>query len=155
MAVIVLVALLGSMVPMTTLASNPAAGTLNPPAGNGTMVVTWGGGPYTIATPDPVLCVSTSLNCDSYALTLNISNNYWDTHEGSVVVEINWASSNDDFDLFIQDSAGNQIAQSATGGTTSEKVDLGKLAAGTYTVQVLAYLAANASYTGKATLTST
>jgi len=155
MAVIVLVALLGSMVPMTTLASNPAAGTLNPPAGNGTTVVTWSGGPYTITTPDPVLCVSASLNCDSYALTLNISNNYWDTHEGSVVVEINWASSNDDFDLFIQDSAGNQIGQSASGGTTSEKIDLGKLAAGTYTVQIVAYLTANASYTGKATLTST
>src|SRR5919108_4374346 len=90
---IVILALLASLLPMTTLASTPASGTLNPPSGNGTTTVTWSGGPYTVATPDPLLCVSSSLNCDTYQLTLNLPGNYWDTHEGVVTVEINWASS--------------------------------------------------------------
>jgi hypothetical protein len=154
-AVILIIALLGSIAPMATLASNPSSGTLNPPAGNGTTTVTWGGGPYTVATPDPLLCVDSSLNCDTYQLTLNLPGNYWDTHEGVVTVEINWASSIDDFDLYILDSQGDEVGRSAAGGTISEKVDLGKLAPGTYTVQVVAYLTAGASYTARATLTST
>lgn len=152
---IVILAILASLLPMTTLASTPASGTLNPPSGNGTTTVTWSGGPYTVATPDPALCVDSSLNCDTFALTLNVPGNYWDTHEGNVTVEINWASSTDDFDLYILDSGGREVDRSAAGGTTSEKVDLGKLAPGTYTVQVVAYLTAGASYTGAATLTST
>src|SRR5947208_10509566 len=154
-ALILVIAMLAGLVPATTLASNPAAGTLNAPQGNGTTAVAWSGGPYTVATPDPALCVASSLNCDTYSLTINVPANYWDTHEGGVAVEINWASSSDDFDLYVLDSNGNEVNRSAAGGTTSEKVDLDKLAPGTYTVQVVAYLTAAASYTGRATLTST
>ncbi|HEY0604194.1 MAG TPA: CARDB domain-containing protein [Herpetosiphonaceae bacterium] len=154
-AMMLIIVLLVGALPIATFASTPTAGSLNPPAGNGSSTVTWSGGPYTIATPDPALCLDASLNCDTFDLTLNIPANYWDTHEGNVSVEIAWSASSDDFDLYIEDSAGNQVGSSAAGGTTSEKADLGKLAPGTYTVRVVAYLAAAASYTGKATLTST
>jgi hypothetical protein len=154
-AMIMIIALLVGSLPMAAFASAPSSGTLNPPAGNGTTAVTWSGGPYTVATPDPALCVDSSLNCDTFNLALNVPSNYWDTHEGNVTVEINWASSSDDFDLYVQDSQGHEVGRSAAGGTTSEKADLGKLAPGTYKVQVVAYLTAAASYTGKATLTST
>src|SRR3712207_8734335 len=36
----------------------------------------------------------------------------------------------DDFDMYIQDSSGKEVGSSAAGGTTSEKVDLEKLAPG-------------------------
>ncbi|HEX6290542.1 MAG TPA: hypothetical protein VFZ66_15240, partial [Herpetosiphonaceae bacterium] len=152
---LLIVALLIGALPLATFASTPSAGALNPPAGNGSSTVTWSGGPYTVATPDPLLCIDASVNCDTFDLSLNIPGGYWDTHEGNVVVEIAWASSTDDFDLYIADSAGNQVGSSAAGGTTAERVDLGKLAPGSYTVSVVAYLTAAASYTGKATLTST
>jgi len=155
LAMMMIITLLVGVLPSATFASTPTAGTLNAPAGNGSSTVTWSGGPYTVATPDPLLCVDSSLNCDTFALTLNVPSNYWDTHEGNVTVEINWASSNNDFDLYVVNSQGTEVGRSAAGGTNSEKADLGKLAPGTYTVQVVAYLTAAASYTGKATLTST
>lgn len=148
-------ALLVATLPQATLASTPASGTLSPPAGNGGTSVSWSGGPYTVATPDPALCVDARLNCDTFALTLNIPANYWDTHEGNVSVSIAWANSSDDFDLYIADRAGREVGRSASGGSNGETANLGKLAPGTYTVQVVAYLVAAAGYTGTATLTST
>src|SRR5215208_6673224 len=79
----------------TTFASTPSTGTLNAPSGNGTTSLTWQGGPFTIATPDPALCMSA--NCDDFALTVNVPAGYWATHVGNVTVEINWASSSNDF----------------------------------------------------------
>ncbi len=155
MAILLIAALLISVLPAATFASTPSSGTLNPPSGNGSSVITWSGGPYTVATPDPAACLDATINCDTFTFALNVPANYWDSHEGNVTVEINWASDVDDFDMYIQDSNGREVGRSAAGGTTSEKADLGKLAPGSYTVQVVAYLTAAASYTGKATITST
>lgn len=146
-----LAALLIGLLPSATFASTPSSGTLNDSATS----LTWSGGPYTAVTVDPVLCIDASVNCDTFALNFGVPADYWDAHEGNVTVAINWASSSDDFDLYIQDASGAEVGRSAAGGTTSEKVDLGKLAPGTYTVQVVAWLAADASYTGVATLSST
>ncbi len=152
--VLILSLLLGTL-PGTTFAADPSAGTLNPPAGNGSSAVTWSGGPYTMATPDPLVCIDSSVNCDTFDLTVNAPADYWNTHEGGVVVEINWSGSANDFDMYIYNSEGDEVGRSAAGGTESERVDLGELAPGVYSVQVVAYLTANTSYTGKATLTST
>ena len=102
-----------------------------------------------------MLCADTSTNCDRYDINLNIPSNYWTNHEGKVTVSINWASSSNDFDLYVLDSTGKEVDHSGASGTTSEAVDLGKLAPGTYTVQVVAYLAVATTYTGTASLTST
>ena len=146
-----LAALLVGLLPSATSASTPSSGTLT----DASPTVTWSGGPYTVATPETVLCVDASVNCDTFALSFGVPADYWDSHEGGVTVAINWASSADDFDLYIQDASGAKVGWSAAGGTTSERVNLGKLAPGTYTVQVVAWLTAGASYTGAATLTST
>lgn len=135
--------------------SEPASGTLTDPGDNTSATLTWEGGPYTVATPDPLLCASASVNCDTFLLTLDLPADYWNNHEGEVAISINWASTSNDFDLYILDSNGNEVGHSGASSTTSEGVTLPKLAPGTYTVQVVAWLTANATYTGSATLTST
>lgn len=154
-AAMLIMAVMLSGLPPSALAANPAAGTLNAPSGSGITSVSWTGGPYTVVTPDPAACLNSAVNCDEFTLTLNAPGNYWDTHEGNVTIEINWASSSNDFDLFVYDSNGQEVDHSAAGGTTSEKVVLPKLAPGTYTVKVSAFLVLAATYSGVATLTST
>ena len=132
-------------------ASSPAATTLSPSATGDTSSVTWTGGPYTGAVLAPESCTSTT--CDSHDVTLSIPTTYWDSHTGGVKVSIAWTSGSDDYDLYVDDASGRQIASSASGGTTSESVDLGTLAAGTYTVRVVPYATAASSYTGTASLT--
>src|SRR5687768_14853024 len=128
--------------PITTQAANPSSGTLTAPTGNGTTTVTWTSASYTTQNYTSIVLGSDfanctdGVNCDVYTLNLNIPANYWDTHEGGVVVEINWASANNDFDLYVYDSQGTEVGHST--GThmegNSERADLGKLAPGTYRV---------------------
>ena len=54
--------------PPAAFGSDPAAGTLTAPAESGEVSVTWTGGPYTVATPDPALCASSAVNCDEFIL---------------------------------------------------------------------------------------
>jgi hypothetical protein len=134
-------------------AATPGAGTLTPlvPA------LSWTGGPFTMANAtsaaivDPKLC--TSATCDIYYLTVAIPAAYYATNPTySVRVQITWAGSNTDFDLYIYDSSGTQINNSGQGNTTFELVDLGQLTSGTYQVLVNPYTAINAVYNGNATV---
>ncbi|HYR93318.1 MAG TPA: hypothetical protein VEP48_03840, partial [Methylomirabilota bacterium] len=151
-------------------AATPPDGQLSPPTGNGTRssAVTWTGGPYTMATPTRDFCVQSAVNCDRFKLVVNAPATYWDwnattgSHEGGVTIEINWASAANDFDLFVYKwsdtnvrNRGTLVGSSASGGTKSEKVFLPRLAGGAYLVETNAWLTANATYTGTATLTST
>ncbi|TCO46711.1 M14 family zinc carboxypeptidase [Actinocrispum wychmicini] len=52
---------------------------------------------------------------------------------GRVDVSVQWASSNDDWDLFIFNSAGQLVGQSASGGTNSERATLFDPPPGNYT----------------------
>lgn len=133
-------------------ASTPGSTTLSP-SDTGTSTVSWSGGPYSGVVADPSVC--TDATCDTHTVTLNVPAGYWDTHTGSVTIDITWALASDDFDLYVQDSTGRQVASSAAGGTTSESVDLGTLEPGDYTVQVVPYMTAGASYDGSATLAAT
>ncbi len=133
-------------------ASTPGSTTLSP-SDTGTSTVSWSGGPYSGVVADPSVC--TDATCDTHTVTLNVPAGYWDTHTGSVTIDITWALASDDFDLYVQDSTGRQVGSSAAGGTTSESVDLGMLEPGDYTVQVVPYMTAGASYDGSATLAAT
>ncbi len=133
-------------------ASTPGSTTLSPGEGDESSV-TWTGGPYSGFVADPATC--TDATCDSHDLTLNIPADYWDTHDGSVAVDISWGLSSDDYDLYVYDADGKMVGKSAAGGTTEEHVDLGTAEPGQYTVQVVPYLTAGSSYDGSATLTST
>ena len=118
-------------------ASTPGSTTLSP-SDTGTSSVSWSGGPYSGVVADPSVC--TDATCDTHTVTLNVPAGYWDSHTGSVKIDISWALASDDFDLYVQDASGHQIGSSAAGGTTSESVDLGMLEPGDYTVQVVPYL---------------
>src|SRR4051794_11056687 len=106
------VALVVSILPATTFASDPAAATLSAPAGkHGTTSIKWNGGPVTT---DPiglfentVICADNlKAHCDMFDLTLASPDPaYWATHEGTVTIEIQWDNPADDFDLYVQDSA--------------------------------------------------
>jgi len=135
-------------------AATPTAGTLNAPASGQTSSISWSGGPYTGVTADPTAC--TTLTCDTFALTVNISSTFYAANPNYAVrVGINWASSTNDFDLYVNDSNGNTVCSSGqsnlTTGNPSELADCGQLAAGTYTVQVVAFAVTNSTYSGTAT----
>lgn len=155
LVLILFIVLVLSLLGRNISASDPESGTLNAPEGSGTASVTWEGGPYTVATPDPTLCVDSAVNCDVFELTLNIPNDYWDTHAGEVTIAINWESTGDDFDMFIYDSDGNQVDSATSGGTSSETIVLQKPEAGIYTIEVVAWLTINATYSGIATINGT
>src|SRR5207248_4368907 len=136
---------------LTSIASTPTSGTLNAPAAGQTSTVSWGGGPYTGATADPSVC--TSVTCDSYTLNVNVPATFYAANPNySVQVGINWSSNTNDFDLYVYDSSGNVVCSSGQGMTTSEAADCGQLALGAYSVQVVAFATANASYSGTASL---
>jgi hypothetical protein len=141
----------------TTQASG--SGTLTGPQQSGTTEVTWTSATYTTTnyagTTDLANCTD-GVDCDEFMLTVDIPTNYWEGHEGGVTVEISWPSHNDDFDLYVFDSQGTEIGHS-TGThmeTNSEKVELGKLAPGTYRVVADPFFAVGASFSGRASLRS-
>lgn len=141
--------------PASLLAATPASGTLNAPASGQTSSVSWTGGPYTGATADPTAC--TTLTCDTYTLTVNVPNTFYAANpDYAVKVGITWASSTNDFDLYVNDASGNTVCSSGnsniTSGQASELADCGQLAAGTYTVQVVAFAVTNSTYSGTATV---
>lgn len=132
-------------------ASTPTSGTLNAPTSGQTSSVAWGGGPYTAVTADPAAC--TSVSCDSYTLNVNVPAAFYSANPNySVQVGINWSSNTNDFDVYVKDGSGNVVCSSGQSMTTSEAADCGQLASGTYTVQVVAFATANATYSGTASL---
>jgi len=143
--------LLVLVIALSSIASTPTSGTLNAPASGQTSSVAWGGGPYTAVTADPAAC--TSVNCDSYTLTVNVPATFYSANPNyAVQVGLNWSSNTNDFDLYIKDSSGNVVCSSGQGSTDFEAADCGQLASGAYTVQVVAFATANATYSGKASL---
>jgi hypothetical protein len=140
------------VIAFSSIASTPTSGTLNAPATAGQSTsVSWGGGPYTGATADPSAC--TSVTCDSYALNVNVPATFYSANPNySVQVAINWSSNTNDFDLYVKDGSGNVMCSSGQSMTTSEAADCGQLPSGAYTVQVVAFATANATYSGTATL---
>jgi len=133
------------------LAAVPSAGTLATPATGQTTSITWSGGPITGANADASTC--TTLTCDTFKLTVGVPAAFFTTNPSYAVhVKIGWASSTNDFDLFVNDASGNTVCSSAQGQTSFEDADCGALPAGTYTVEIVASTTVNASYNGTATV---
>src|SRR2546425_1928219 len=121
----------------------------------------WQGQFYTLAfTADPAQCPGSvdtlNLVCDHFYLNINLPSTFWQTHTGSVAITIQWASSDNDFDLYIyRQSDGQQVGSSASGGTTSEQVALQNPMPGTYEVRTVPFLVVASGYTGSALLAFT
>jgi hypothetical protein len=142
---------LPSLAVIAAFASTPSSATLNAPAAGQTSSITWSGGPLTGATADPAAC--TSVNCDSFTLTVNVPSSFYSSNPGYAVhVRIDWASNTNDFDLNVNDASGNTVCSSGQGQTTFEDADCGPLSSGTYTVQVVGFTVVNATYSGTATV---
>ncbi|OLE74211.1 hypothetical protein AUG19_09495 [archaeon 13_1_20CM_2_54_9] len=121
----------------------------------------WQGQFYTLAfTADPAQCPGSldtlNLVCDHFYLNINLPNTFWQTHTGSVAITIQWASNDNDFDLYIyRQSDGQQVGSSASGGTTSEQVALQSPMPGVYEVRTVPFLVVASGYTGSALLAFT
>src|SRR2546422_11369844 len=124
----------------------PAARAATPPGSTITDTqpsTSWEGHFYALAfTADPAQCPGTidtaDLVCDHFYLNINLSPTFWLTHTGSVTITIQWASSSNDFDLYIyRQNDGQQVGSSASGGTTSEQVALQSPMPGVYEVRTV------------------
>ncbi|MFJ2627075.1 TIM-barrel domain-containing protein [Streptomyces sp. NPDC087532] len=89
--------------------------------------------------------------CARFDLTVNPPEGQWDDNpEGGVPVSVQWETPTDDFDMYIYDSAGKQVASSA--GTADPESTVIPKASGTYHVVVVPYDVHNNSFSGKAYL---
>ncbi|MFE4873742.1 TIM-barrel domain-containing protein [Streptomyces sp. NPDC056682] len=131
-----------------------------PPGGvldSGTKSVTWQSPVYekgTVGSPDkcpPPAQDPAGAVCARFDLTVTPPPGQWDDNpEGGVPVSIQWATPTDDFDMYIYDDAGKQVASSA--GTADPEATVIPKASGTYHVVVVPYDVHHNSFTGKAYL---
>ena len=140
----------------------PPTGIIGPPSGTS---VSWAGQPYPTGhvAPVPQACPGAAdpanLLCDHFYLTVDVPPSHWDTNTGGADVLIEWASADDDFDLYVYDSSGTQVGFSAAGGTTSERafIQNASSAGSPYEVRVVPFLIASPGligYDGTATFVS-
>src|SRR5207248_112167 len=89
------------------VSASPGSLTIGPSNTSGS----WSGKSFVLGTTaSPSLCPASAdpLNtlCDHLALSSSASSSYWSTHSGSATVSISWASSSDNFDLYVYSSGG-------------------------------------------------
>jgi hypothetical protein len=139
----------------TAQASDPTETTLSDPGAKGKLVRTFSGTVIGTGAADASLPCQT-FYCDTHAVHMSVPANYWTTHSGGVKLTVDWDQSAGDFDIYVLDEAGATIGSAANSGAGPEIVDLGKLAAGDYTVEVRSWVAPPATnYTGTFVFTST
>jgi hypothetical protein len=134
---------LTALIPAAANAAAPAAGSVSPVA----PTATWSGGPFVTSNPSG-LCFVVDPSCDAYSLTIV------PPASGTYTVEITTTPSaeGDDYDLYVNNSAGQRVGSSTTEGG-NEKVVLSNPPGGTYTVNTLAWLVQpGGTYQGKASL---
>ncbi len=136
----------GDLVPVGANVSNTAGDQLCFPS--------YPGGP-----PDPGAAPVVNA-CDVFELTVNVPPGYWDANNGGIAVSIDWANSpnpgdeDDDFDMYIYkkpplgEPVGNDIASSASGGTTFERTLVFE-PDGTYLIRVNPFTVDNADFVGR------
>ena len=145
-----------SVVSIPAGAANPSGGTVSPASSS----LSWSGALYPLmSTPVPEACPPASdpanVRCDHFSLTIDVPSDFWALHSGGVAIRITWASSDNDFDLYVYNPQGVQVGSSAAGGTTTEAVFLLLPAPGAYEVRVVPFLVMNSDYQGSAVLSFT
>jgi alpha-glucosidase (family GH31 glycosyl hydrolase) len=138
-------------------AATPGSGVLD----DGHKSVTWQSPVYAAGTVgDPGKCPAAADDpdnkvCDRFDLKVSVPDGYWDDNpEGGVPVSIEWAKQpTDDFDMYVFDDAGKQVAASA--GTADPEATVIPKADGTYHVVVVPYDVHDNSFVGKAYLPET
>jgi hypothetical protein len=139
-------------------AATPSSGSIGPTPGDSE---SWVGQFYTAqSTAVPEACAPVdplNATCDHYSLTVNVPSSYWNTNTGGAEISISWGSADNDFDLYVYDSMGNQVGSSASGGTTSERVFIQNAnndSGNVYDVRVVPFLVTMSGYNGRADFVS-
>jgi len=147
--------LLVSVVSIPARAASPSSGAVSQSSPS----LTWNGPLYVMSTPVPEACPPgadpANVRCDHFFLTIDVPPTFWTQNTGGVAIRITWPSSDNDFDLYVYNSGGTQVASSAAGGTTSEAVFLEFPAPGVYEVRVVPFLVLGSDYQGSANLAFT
>src|SRR3989475_6225194 len=149
------IVLLVSVVSIPVRAASPSSGAVSQSSPS----LTWNGPLYVMSTPVPEACPPAAdpanVRCDHFFLTIDVPATFWTQNTGGVAIRITWLSSDNDFDLYVYNPEGTQVASSASGGTTSEAVFLEFPAPGVYEVRVVPFLVLGSDYQGSAILTFT
>jgi hypothetical protein len=138
-------------------AASPSSGTLS----ESNPSVSWDGAFYTAAVnADPSTCPSidpSNTFCDHFYFNINLANDFWTTHTGTVTITINWLNGANDFDLYIyRQSDGHVVGSSTLGnGETQEQVVLVSPIPGNYEARITPFLVTSSSYSGSAVLSFT
>jgi hypothetical protein len=138
----------------TASAAEPSSASIGPDV----PLVEWVGQSFELAdSTDPVVCTPEadpeSAVCDHFWLTADVDPSYWVGHDGRVTVAISWLDSQDDFDVYLFDDAGNPVASSVATRTTSEHVVVEE-PVGVYEVRVIPVSVTASGYAGSALLSS-
>lgn len=129
-------------------AATPASGTLS---ATGPML-SYSSGPFLISnvsgTAGSVICQAPILVCDDYALTINVSADYLSSHPGTALsVSTAWANTAEDYDIYLLDSTGAQLAVSASSSDPESYLFTVKPGQNTYTLRIVPYTAAGGTAT--------
>jgi hypothetical protein len=100
--------------------------------------------------PSPGFC--NQRTCDYFNLTVVTPGGYWDSHTGRAIISIRWASSSDNFDLYVY-RGGKLLASSTQPLSTTEAVSLSRPGGG-YRVRVVPVLVTDSGYSGSASFAS-
>src|SRR3954454_25300195 len=125
--------------------ATPAAGTVT----DTSSPATWTGGPFLVAnvtgTAGTVDC-SAPQSCDDYRLTVSTPAGTGDTK--NLKINVSWQNSAADFDVYVLNSAGQQVASSAS--SSDPETVIMPPTSGTYTVRVVPFLPLGQSYSASA-----
>jgi len=98
----------------------------------------------------------TDATCDEHTLHMQVPADYWDSHTGSVKLEVSWQEPTWDLDVYVRNSAGAVVGEGGATDQEPENVDLGMLPGGDYTIEVHSYLAQpGIAYAATITFTTT
>lgn len=133
---------------LPSAAATPATGTLSATAAT----LSYSSGPFVISnvsgTAGSVICQAPILVCDEYTLTVDLSSTYLASHPGtSLSVSTAWANTVEDYDIYLLDSTGAQLAVSASSSDPESYVFSVKPGTNTYTLRIVPYTAAGGTAT--------
>jgi len=131
----------------TAVAATPTSGTVS----SSSPTIIWAGGPLLVpnvtATTGTLQCGALT-PCDDYSLTVDVPAGFDADHD--LKIKVGWPNSAADFDLYVYDGSGAEVAQAAS-SADPETVVIPALA-GQYTVRVVPFNPLGQSYTATAEL---
>ncbi|HEX6918809.1 MAG TPA: sialidase family protein [Actinomycetes bacterium] len=140
--------LCGALATLPADAATPASGSVSDTSTS----TTWTAGPFAVANTTGTLgdpqCGSAT-PCDDFQLGVSVPAGYDTDH--SLRIDVQWANSAADFDLYVLDASGSTISSAAS--SSDPETVLLPAVSGSYTVRVVPYAPLGESFTGTAALT--